>query len=57
MDTMSDVMITLEIDKEVKEKAEEYLNNLGYDLQTAITLFLEKVIEVGGIPFEIDDTL
>ncbi len=43
--------ITIELDSELKQQAEKLFVSLGMDLSTAINLFLEKCVEVGGIPF------
>ena len=45
--------ISIEIEDRLKQQAEELFASLGMDLSTAINLFLEKCVEVGGIPFMI----
>ncbi len=46
--------ITICIDEDLKEKAEEVLNSMGIDLPTVITMFLTKVAVEKRIPFEIE---
>ena len=45
--------ISIELDPELIQQAEELFAQLGMDLSTAINLFLEKCVEIGGIPFMI----
>ncbi len=42
------------VDKDVKEKAEAIFNELGLDMNTAINIFLKKVINENGIPFDFE---
>ncbi len=46
--------ITIYIDEDLKEKAENVLKSIGMDLPTAITMFLTKVAVEKRIPFEIE---
>ncbi len=48
--------ITICIDKDLKEKAEDVLKSMGMDLPTAITMFLTKVAAEKRIPFEFSYT-
>ena len=41
------------IEPELKEKSVEVLASLGLDLSDAIRLFLRKVVDENGLPFEV----
>ena len=45
--------ISISIDSEIKEQAQELFEGLGMNLNTAISMFLRHAIEFDGIPFEI----
>ena len=45
--------ISLRIEPEIKEMAEELYESFGLTLSDAITMFLYKSIQVGGLPFEL----
>lgn len=45
--------ITISIDKELKNQVEHICNELGIDINTAITVFLMAVVKQNGIPFTI----
>lgn len=45
------VNVTIRIDKDVKDKAEILLNELGMNMTTAINVFLKQAIRVNGLPF------
>ena len=45
--------INIRIDKDVKEKSEQIFESMGINMSIAINLFLNQVIRVNGIPFEI----
>ena len=47
---------TLQIDSNLKEKAEALFSSLGLTLEEAVTLFLEASILHGGFPFPVDQT-
>ena len=49
-------IITLQIDSNLKEKAEALFSSLGLTLEEAITLFLEASVQHGGIPFPLEQT-
>ena len=46
------VEVTLEIDAELKEQAEN-----GITLEEATILFFEETVRLGRLPFELDDDL
>lgn len=41
------------VEPEVKEQAEEVLNQLGIPMSNAVSMFLKQVILQRGIPFEV----
>ena len=45
---------SLQIDSNLKEKAEALFSSLGLTLEEAITLFLEASILHGGFPFPVE---
>ena len=45
--------ITVWLDTETKEQAEELFEDLGMSMSSAITIFLKQCVRKGGIPFEI----
>ena len=53
MPTMKKDSISIRIDSNLKDEAEEVLDSMGLNYTTAITLFLKAVTNEGKIPFEI----
>ena len=47
--------ITFETDETILAQADDILDKLGLDMDTAINLFLEEVVRTKGIPFELDN--
>lgn len=45
--------ITVRLDEETKEQAEELFDDLGMSMSSAIIIFLKQCVRKGGIPFEI----
>lgn len=45
--------ITVRLDEETKEQAEELFDDLGMSMSSAIIVFLKQCVRKGGIPFEI----
>lgn len=45
--------VSFRIDKEIKQNAEQALNDMGLTMSAAITVFLKKVGREHRIPFEI----
>ena len=45
--------VTIRMDKNVKEQAQEMFNALGLSMSTAIDIFMRQCIMRGGLPFEI----
>lgn len=50
---MEPVNITLRMDKQLKEQAENLFSDLGMNMTTAINIFLRQSIREYRIPFEI----
>ena len=53
---MSESKIILTIDDELKNEAENLFYSLGLNLETAISMFLTKAVNEGGIPFKVKQT-
>lgn len=47
--------LNIEIDSELKIKAEEIINNLGFNLEDVVVSFLEQVVLNKGLPFDTND--
>jgi len=45
--------LNIRIDKELKEQAEKFFNELGLNMTTAFNIFVRQSLRQGGIPFEI----
>ena len=50
-------ILTLQIDPNLKEQAEDLFSSLGLTLEEAITLFLQASVQHGGIPFSFEQPL
>ena len=50
---MSKTSISIRLDSEVKEQAQQVFNNLGMDMTTAINIFLRQAIQYQGLPFDV----
>ncbi len=47
------INLNVRIDKNVEEQADEIFNELRFDMETAINLFLNATIRERGIPFDL----
>jgi addiction module antitoxin, relB/dinJ family len=45
--------MSIRLDSEVKEQAQQVFNNLGMDMTTAINIFLRQAIQYQGLPFDV----
>ena len=45
--------MSIRLDSEVKEQAQQVFNHLGMDMTTAITIFLRQVLQYQGLPFDV----
>ncbi|HGR9286886.1 TPA: type II toxin-antitoxin system RelB/DinJ family antitoxin [Streptococcus pneumoniae] len=50
---MSKMSISIRLDSEVKEQAQQVFSNLGMDMTTAINIFLCQAIQYQGLPFDV----
>lgn len=51
MKTRTDVQVTVRVDKDLKESAENLFNRVGLSMSAAINAFLHKAVDENGIPF------
>ena len=45
--------MTVRMDKQVKQEAQQIFSKLGLDMTTAINIFLRKAIAFKGLPFDV----
>ena len=50
---MSKTSMSIRLDSEVKEQAQQVCNSLGMDMTTAINIFLRQAIQYQGLPFDV----
>ena len=50
---MSKTSMSIRLDSEVKEQAQQVFNLLGMDMTTAINIFLRQAIQYQGLPFDV----
>lgn len=50
---MSTAQITIRVDEELKEQAEQTFESIGLNTTTAFVVFMKSVIREGKIPFEL----
>ena len=50
---MSKTRMSIRLDSEVKEQAQQVFSNLGMDMTTAINIFLRQAIQYQGLPFDV----
>ena len=50
---MPKTSMSIRLDSEVKEQAQQVFNNLGMDMTTAINIFLRQAIQYQGLPFDV----
>ncbi len=50
---MATTNLNIRTDKGVKDQAEEIFNELGFNMTTAINMFLRTAIREHGIPFDL----
>lgn len=51
---MSKTSMSIRLDSEVKEQAQQVFNHLGIDMTTAIHIFLRQAIQYQGLPFDVN---
>lgn len=50
---MKTTNFSIRLDKDLKKQVEEIYKELGMNLETAINVFLQKSVAVGGFPFDV----
>ena len=50
---MSKTSMSIRLDSEVTEPAQQVFNSLGMDMTTAINIFLRQAIQYQGLPFDV----
>lgn len=50
---MENVNVTIEMDKEMKQQADELFQDLGLNLSSAVTIFIKQALRERAIPFAI----
>ncbi|MCY7028968.1 addiction module antitoxin, RelB/DinJ family [Streptococcus sanguinis] len=50
---MSKTSMSIRLDSEIKEQAQQVFNSLGMDMTTAINIFLRQAIQYQGLPFDV----
>lgn len=55
-DTKNRASISVKLSQADKKRATEVFADLGLNLSTAISIFIRKSIEEGGLPFEVKDS-
>ncbi len=53
MKAQNDVQVTIRVDKNLKENAENLFKQLGMNMSTALNVFLRKAVNESGIPFAV----
>ena len=51
---MSSTTLTIQVDQDLKNQADEILKHLGLDLASAINAFLNAVVRTQGMPLTLD---
>jgi DNA-damage-inducible protein J len=49
------INVTIQLDRDVKENAEQMFGDFGLNLSTAVNMFVRQALRQGKIPFEITD--
>ncbi len=53
MSVKTDTSMTIRMNKEVKQNAQQIFSDLGMDMTTAINIFLRQAIRHKGLPFDV----
>ena len=54
--TMAQVSMTVRMDAQVKQRFDALCNEIGMSANTAMNIFVRRMISFGGIPFEVSIT-
>jgi addiction module RelB/DinJ family antitoxin len=49
----SDARVTIRVDRDLKDRADALFGRLGLNMTAALTVFLRKAVDEGGIPFAV----
>jgi DNA-damage-inducible protein J len=49
------INVTIRMDKNIKEQADNMFNSFGMNLSTAVNVFIRQSLRLGRIPFGISD--
>lgn len=50
---MAQALVQARVDADLKENVDIVLQENGLDIPTAIRMFMSKILQVGGIPFDV----
>lgn len=53
MAVRADTSMTIRMNRDVKQEAQQVFSNLGVDMTTAINIFLRQAIYYNGFPFDV----
>ena len=53
MKVQDDVRVTVRVDRELKEQADDLFDRLGLNMSSALNVFLRKAVDESAIPFYI----
>ncbi len=53
---MPNTTLTIRVDSEIKQQVQSILSDIGLDMTSAINVYLRKIIQHEGIPFELKRT-
>lgn len=54
---MNNTVLQIRVDEDLKNNANMVLEDIGLDLSTAIRMFLNKIVTLNGLPFEINNRI
>jgi DNA-damage-inducible protein J len=52
---MAQTNINVRVDEDVKKKAEDLFGRLGFNVSTAVNIFLRKSLSEHGLPFDVNE--
>ena len=50
---MANMNVTIRIDEDLKDEADELFEDLGLSFTTAVNIFVRQAVREGGMPFEV----
>ncbi len=53
MTSKTDTSMTIRMNKDVKQQAQQIFSDLGLDMTTAVNVFLRQAIRYRGFPFDV----